>query len=316
MPTLRPIGISGLLTPPLVLGGNVFGWTCPEAEARGLLDRFAEAGGTMIDTADVYSAWAPGHKGGESETVLGRWAKGRGGWGGMQIATKVGMLPGEGGAGLRPERIRRAVEASLDRLGADRIDLYYAHKDDPDTPLDETLDAFRELVETGLVRALGASNYSAERLADALAICKRRGWPAYSVLQPELSLVKRSGFSGALQQLAIEEGLGVLTYFPLASGYLTGKYRATEDLAKSQRSDRAKALMDGAGPKVLAAMDDVAAETGASLAQIALAWNARQPGVTAPIASATSLAQLDELLGSLALELTEEHMERLDAAAL
>jgi len=318
MPQMRTIGDSSLTTPRLVLGGNVFGFTVHGEEAFAILDRFVAAGGTMIDTADAYSAWAPGSKGGESEALLGEWLKRRGRRDDVLIATKVGMLAGEGGERLEPARIAAAAEASLRRLGTDYIDLYYAHKDDPETPLDRTLAAFDTLVKDGKVRVLGASNYSAERLAEALATGTDLGLTPFKVLQPEYNLMSRNGsrpedrFEGPLQQLSIERGLGVLPYFGLASGFLTGKYRSAADKGKSVRGDRMSQYMTERGWRVLAALDSLAAETGASQAQLALAWVAAQPGVTAPIASATSLAQLEELLGAMELELTADQLDCLN----
>jgi aryl-alcohol dehydrogenase-like predicted oxidoreductase len=312
--TDKPLGQSGLSIPPLVLGGNVFGWTADHAASFAVLDRFVEGGGRMIDTADVYSAWVEGHKGGESESVIGEWLKASGARDKILIATKIGMLPGEGGQGLQPDRIRAAADASLGRLGVETIDLYFAHKDDPDVPLDEVLGAFGELIDAGKVRAIGASNFSAERLAEALRIADAKSLPRFTVLQPELNLLDRDQFEGPLQQLCIAEDIGVVPYYSLASGYLSGKYRSADDLRQSPRGFKAKAYLEGRGPAVLAVMDKVAAETGASLSQIALAWVARQPGVTAPIASATSVEQLDELLGSIDLELSDEHLAALSAA--
>lgn len=308
---VRELGTSGLKTPRLVLGGNVFGFTSKGEDAFRLLDRFIDAGGTMIDTADVYSAWVPGHVGGESETLLGEWMRRRSRRDDVLIATKVGMLAGEGGEKLEPTRIAAAAEASLQRLGTDTIDLYYAHKDDEGTPLADSLGAFDALVKAGKVRAIGASNYSAERLAEALDISERDGLARYTVLQPEYNLVERGSFEGALQEVAVERGLGVLPYFGLALGFLTGKYREPADAGKSVRGDRAIKYLDDRGRKVLAALDEIAAETGATQGQIALAWLAAQPGVTAPIASATSLEQMEELLGVLTLDLTAAQIERL-----
>ncbi len=315
MSKMRALGSSGLLTPPLVLGGNVFGWTAKGDTAFDILDAFIAGGGTMIDTADVYSVWIPGHKGGESETVLGEWLAKRGRRDDVLIATKVGMLPGEGGEGLKPARIAAAVEASLTRLQTDYIDLYFAHQDDAGTPLEEVLEAFGKLIDAGKVRSIGASNYEAPRLAEALDISAANGLPAYSVLQPELHLMNRDRFEGELQQLCIERDIGVIPYFALASGFLTGKYRGEEDKSKSLRGMRMDQYMNDRGNAVLSAMDAVAEETGASLAQIALAWNATQPGVTAPIASATSVAQLEELMGSLELTLSDAQLASLDAAS-
>ena len=306
----RPLGASGLSVRPFVLGGNVFGMTAGREASFAVLDRFVEHGGGMVDTADVYSAWVPGHKGGESESMMGAWLKESGARDRVLIATKVGMMPG----GLKPERIREAVQGSLDRLGTDVIDLYFAHKDDPDVPLDEVLGAFAELVDAGIVRAIGASNYSAQRLAEALRVADDKGLPRFTAMQPELNLLDRAQYEGPLQQLCIDEGLGVITYFSLASGYLSGKYREPGDLGKSPRGARVKPYLEGRGPAVLAVMDGIAAETGATLSQIALAWVAAQPGVTAPIASATTAAQLDELMGSLDLDLNDQQLAALSQA--
>jgi aryl-alcohol dehydrogenase-like predicted oxidoreductase len=308
--TDKALGQSGLAIPPLVLGGNVFGWTADRAASFPVLDRFVEGGGTMIDTADVYSAWVDGHKGGESERMIGEWLKVSGARGRVLIATKVGMMSG----GLRPDGVRAAAAASLDRLGVDTIDLYFAHKDDPDVPLDEMLGAFGELIDAGQVRAIGASNYTADRLAEALRVADEKGLPRFTAMQPELNLLDRDQYEGALQQLCVAENIGVVPYYSLASGYLSGKYRGTDDLNKSPRGYKAKSYMEGRGPAVLAVMDRIAAETGATLSQIALAWVAQQPGVTAPIASATTVTQLDELLGSMTLKLSADHLAALSMA--
>ena len=315
MPELRRIGRTSLETPRLVLGGNVFGWTATGEEAFRILDRFADAGGTMIDTADVYSAWVPGHSGGESESLIGAWLKRRGNRGGIRIATKVGMLAGEGGKKLEAARIAAAAEASLQRLGVDAIDLYYAHQDDSDTPLEESLTAFDRLVKDGKVLVLGASNYSAERLGEALAISKREGLARYEVLQNEYHLMGRDRFEGALQKLCLKEEIGTLPYYGLASGFLTGKYRSAADFGQSVRGDRMGKYLTARGLGVLGTLDTIAAETGATQSQIALAWIAAQPGVTAPIASARTLEQLEELLGAMELELSEDQLARLDAAS-
>ncbi len=309
--TERALGQSGLSIRPFVLGGNVFGMTADRAASFAVLDRFVERGGGMIDTADVYSAWVPGHKGGESETMIGEWLRASGARDQLLIATKVGMMEG----GLKPDRVRAAVEGSLERLGIDVIDLYFAHKDDPDVPLDEVLGAFGELIGAGTVRAIGASNYSAARLAEALKVSAETGLPRFTVVQPELNLLDRDQYEGPLQQLCIAERLGVITYFSLASGYLSGKYREASDLAKSARGPRVQPYLAGRGPQVLAAMERVAGETGATLPQIALAWVAAQPGVTAPIASATSVEQLDEILASETLRLAPEQLAALTEAA-
>ena len=305
-----PLGQSGLSIRPFVLGGNVFGMTADRDASFAVLDRFALRGGGMIDTADVYSAWVPGHKGGESESMMGAWLKASGARDSILIATKVGMMPG----GLKPDAIRAAVQGSLDRLGVDVIDLYFAHKDDPDVPLDEVLGAFAELVDAGIVRAIGASNYSADRLAEALRVADEKGLPRFTAMQPELNLLDRAQYEGALQDLCIAEGIGVVTYFSLASGYLSGKYRSIDDIGQSARGPRVKPYIEGKGPAMLAVMDQIAAETGATLSQIALAWVAAQPGVTAPIASATSVAQLDEILGSEEVALTAEQLAALTQA--
>ena len=315
MPEMRELGASRLKTPRLVLGGNVFGFTVKGEEAFRVLDRFVEAGGTMIDTADVYSAWVPGNVGGESETLIGQWLKKRGRRDDVLIATKVGMLAGEGGQKLEPARIAAAAEASLKRLGTDYIDLYYAHQDDPATPLDESLGAFHKLQKDGKVRVLGASNYSAERLAEARRISAERGYARYEVLQPEYNLMARDSFEGPLQSLCVAEEVGVLPYFGLASGFLTGKYRSKEDLGKSVRGDRMPKYMNPRGFAVLEALDEVAGQTGATQGQVALAWLAAQPGVTAPIASATSVDQLEELVGGMDLHLSADQVERLSLAA-
>lgn len=305
---MRPLGGSGLATPRLVLGGNVLGWTVTGDTAFSILDRFAEAGGVMIDTADVYSAWVPGHQGGESESQIGAWLKRRGGKGKMLIATKVGYM-----GGLAPAGIAAAAEASLARLGVDAIDLYYAHKDDAETPLADTLGAFDALVKAGKVRAIGASNYTADRLGAALDISEREGLARFEVLQPEYHLMARDErFEGPLQQLCLKRGLGVLPYYGLANGFLTGKYRSEADYGKSVRGARMAKYFEAGGAKVLAALDEVAADARATPAQVALAWLAAQPGVTAPIASATSVEQLEELLGAMTLDLTSGQLARLD----
>jgi aryl-alcohol dehydrogenase-like predicted oxidoreductase len=314
MTTLRRLGATDLHIAPLVLGGNVFGWTADEATSFAVLDAFVAGGGTMIDTADVYSAWVPGHKGGESETVIGAWLKQSGKRDQVQIATKVGMLPGEGGEKLAPARIAAACDASLKRLGVETIDLYFAHQDDDAVAQEDALAAFGKLIDAGKIRALGASNFHAARLKSANDAAKAHGLPHYHVLQPEYNLVSRQKFEGELQAYCVEYNIGVVPYYGLASGFLTGKYRSADDFGKSVRGGRMQALLDGSGPAVLAVMDAIAAETGASLAQIALKWLAEQPAVTAPIASATSVAQVEELLGSMDLVLTPEQIERLAVA--
>lgn len=315
MSKIRSLGASGLSIPPLVLGGNVFGWTADRAQSFAVLDRLVAAGATMmIDTADMYSSWVPGNRGGESETIIGEWLKAGGRRGDVLIATKVGKLDGPGGSGLAPARIAAAIDESLRRLGIDQVDLYYAHGDDPAVPQDEVALAFDAIVKAGKARAIGASNFTADRLSGALAASDAGGLARYSVLQPLYNLLERDQFEGPLQQLCLAENIGVLPYYGLASGFLTGKYRTEADLAKGARGQAAAKYLKGGGQAVLAAMDAVAAETGASLAAIALAWLAAQPGVTAPIASAVSPAQLDELLASLDLVLSDDQIARLDAA--
>ena len=298
---------------PLVLGGNVFGWTSNGDEAFAVLDAFYEAGGRMIDTADVYSAWVPGHKGGESETVLGEWMASRGVRADMRIHTKTGML---GGSELyEPARVLQSLDASLERLQSDWIDLYYAHKDYPELEIGAIVDAFDGAVRSGKVKAVGASNFDAARLGAALEHAEASGVSPFTALQNEYNLVARSAYGKDLQDLATAKGIAMLPYFGLASGYLTGKYRTEEDFAKSMRGGRAKELAGGTGPQMLAVMDEVAAQTGASLAAIALAWLVRQPGIPAPIASARTVEQLHELLEFTRVELSEEQVARLTAAA-
>jgi aryl-alcohol dehydrogenase-like predicted oxidoreductase len=300
-----------MMVAPLALGGNVFDWTADEAASFAILDAFVDAGGTMIDTADSYSAWAPGHVGGESERLIGRWLKqdparrDR-----VVIASKVGFMNG-----LAPDIIAAACEASLERMGIERIDLYYQHKDDEIVPLEDTLDAFDALVKAGKVRAIGLSNFTAERVEQAMGVCKENGLAAPVAIQPWYNLVERDKFEGALADVARRHALAVFPYYSLANGFLTGKYRSKEDLGKSPRGLRTIEYLEGRGPKVLAALDEIAAETGASLATIALAWTKAQPGVTAPIASATSLEQFKDLAAALTLELTTAQIEALNAAS-
>ncbi len=314
--TLRRLGSTDLKIAPLVLGGNVFDWTADRAASFAVLDAFVAGGGTMIDTADVYSAWVDGHSGGESEAMIGEWLKTSGKRDDVLIATKVGMLPGEGGEKLVPARIAAAAEASLKRLGTDRIDLYYAHQDDESVPQDEVLAAFGTLVDAGKVRVIGASNFHAARLKSAVDIAKADGLPRYHVLQPEYNLVSRIKFEGELQDYCVSENIGVLPYYGLASGFLTGKYRSPDDFGQSVRGGRMADILAGPGKPVLAAMDAVADETGATHAQIALAWLIAQPGVTAPIASATSVKQLEDLLPAMTLELNAAQLESLTNAGV
>jgi aryl-alcohol dehydrogenase-like predicted oxidoreductase len=298
---------------PLVLGGNVFGWTSNGDEAFAVLDGFYEAGGRMIDTADVYSAWIPGHKGGESEAVLGQWLESRGVRDDMRIHTKTGML---GGPELyAPARVLQSLDASLERLRTDRIDLYYAPKDYPELGIAQIVEAFDGAVRSGKVRAVGASNFDAARLGAALARSDAVGAAPFAALQNEYNLASREAYGEELQAAVIANGLVMLPFFGLASGYLTGKYRSEGDFAKSSRGARAQQLAGANGPRVLAAMDAVAAETGASLPAIALAWLVRQPGIPAPIASARTTAQLHDLLEFTRVELSDDQVARLTAAA-
>ncbi|KQN27085.1 alcohol dehydrogenase [Sphingomonas sp. Leaf34] len=314
--TLRRLGSTDLKIAPLVLGGNVFGWTADRAASFAVLDAFVAGGGTMIDTADIYSAWVDGHKGGESESMIGEWLKASGKRDDVLIATKVGMLPGDGGEKLAPARIAAAAEASLKRLGTDRIDLYYAHQDDEDVAQEDVLEAFGRLVDAGKVRVIGASNFHAARLKSAVDAAKAADLPRYHVLQPEYNLVSRTKFEGELQDYCVTENIGVLPYYGLASGFLTGKYRTKDDLGQSVRGGRMGELLDGKGKAVLDAMDSVVEATGATHAQVALAWLIAQPGVTAPIASATSVRQIEDLIPAMTLELTEDQLGTLTDAGV
>jgi aryl-alcohol dehydrogenase-like predicted oxidoreductase len=311
----RPLGTTGLTVGPLALGGNVFGWTADEATSFKLLDAAVAAGLDLIDTADVYSRWAPGHRGGESETVVGNWLKKSGARDRVVIATKVGMDMGDGDKGLSPAYVRKAVERSLNRLQVDRIDLYQAHQDDPTTPLDETLAAFGELISRGQVRAIGASNYSADRLAEALRVSREKKLPEYRCLQPLYNLYDRKPFEEALQPLCLKENLAVIPYYSLAAGFLTGKYRTDADVAKAARGYKVKDYMNDRGRAILAALDRVSTRLGSTPARVALAWLMTRPAVTAPIASATSLEQLSDLVAATKLELDPQDVAALDAAS-
>lgn len=312
---LRPLGRTGLSIAPVVFGGNVFGWTADENTSFALLDRFFEAGFNTIDTADVYSRWAPGHQGGESETIIGRWLK-RGSVARDKaiIVTKVGSDMGQGKVDLSAKWIEKAVEASLTRLGTDYIDLYLSHWPDAETPYEETLAAFDRLKQAGKIRAIGCSNLDAGQLRAALDAAATAGLPRYDVLQPEYNLYTRDKFEGPLADLCIAEEIGVISYYALAAGFLTGKYRKAEDTEGVARSYRVGSYLDEKGHRVLAALDAVAAETGASLATIAIGWVAARPGITAPIASATSLSQLDAMIAAGSLRLTEAQLQRLNEA--
>jgi aryl-alcohol dehydrogenase-like predicted oxidoreductase len=308
----RPIGNSGIEVAPVALGGNVFDWTADEAASFAVLDAFVDAGGTMIDTADVYSAWAPGHKGGESEALIGRWlrrdpAKRDK----VIIATKVGFM-----AGLAPDTIGPSCDSSLQRLGIEQIDLYYQHKDDESVPLADSLGEFDKLHQAGKIRSIGLSNFTAARVEEALAVSASEGFDRPDALQNWYNLVEREKFEGPLRDVALREGLSFFPYYGLASGFLTGKYRSKDDLGKSVRSSRSIEYLDSQrGQKVLAALEEVAAETGRAMATVALAWLKAQPAVTAPIASATSLDQAKQLIAALSLNLSSSQGERLNDAS-
>jgi aryl-alcohol dehydrogenase-like predicted oxidoreductase len=310
----RPLGRTLLRIAPLVFGGNVFGWTADRKTSFDLLDRFVDAGLDAIDTADVYSAWAPGNKGGESETIIGEWMKSRGNRDRVVVITKVGAPMG-GKKGLSPRYIAEAVEASLKRLQTNVIDLYLSHVPDPDTPYEDTLGAYRDLVQQGKVRFIGASNLDVAQLAASLDAATRHALPRYDVLQPEYNLYDRASFEGALRDLCMAEDIGVITYFSLAKGFLSGKYRSEADLGQSPRGSRVKPYLNARGERVLAALDSVAARCGAKPAEVALAWLIARPGVTAPIASATSLQQVDSLIKAAALTLGAGDIEELDEAS-
>ena len=312
---LRKLGNSGLEISPLVFGGNVFGWTADEPTSFKLLDAFVAAGFNSIDTADVYSKWVPGHSGGESETILGKWIKRSGNRKKVIIATKVGSEMGPGKKGLSRSYIFRAAEDSLQRLQTDYIDLYQSHTDDADTPLEETLGAYAELIKQGKVRAIGASNYKADRLVAALEVSKKTGLPRYESLQPNYSLCERADYEATLEPLCQKEGLGVINYFPLAAGFLSGKYRSEADVAKSTRAQLVKKYLNERGFKILQALDQVAEKYKATPARVSLAWLLARPSITAPIASATSLAQLNDLIASVELKLDRSSIELLDRAS-
>jgi aryl-alcohol dehydrogenase-like predicted oxidoreductase len=311
----RELGRSGLMiNGPFALGGNVFGWTADEQKSFEVLDAFVAAGLNFIDTADAYSLWVPGHQGGESEAMIGKWLKARGNRDKVLIATKLGVEVVKGESGLSRQYMQRAVERSLQRLNTDYIDLYQAHRDDPSTPIEETLAAFQELIKAGKVRAIGASNFSASRFAESLQVSATHGLPRYESLQPWYNLYNRAEFEHELAALCRRENVGVIPYFALASGFLTGKYRAEKDYASSPRGYRIKDMMNERGLRILAALDKLAAELNATPAQVSLAWLLER-GVAAPIASATSARQLDELLGFLEVKLDEEAVKLLNDAS-
>ncbi len=310
----RKLGNTGFEISPLALGGNVFGWTIDEAASFKILDAFIAAGFNLVDTADIYAQWVPGNRGGESETIIGNWLKKSGKRSEVIVATKVGMEMAPDKKGLSAAYIFRAVEDSLKRLQTDHIDLYQAHKDDPDTPLEGTLEAFGKLMKDGKVRAIGASNYSGPRLLQALEVSKKHGLPAYQTLQPEYNLYDCAAYEKNHEPICVANGLGVISYFSLASGFLTGKYRSEKDLSKSPRGGGIKKYLNERGFRILKALDEVAGEYNSTPARVALAWLIARPSITAPIASATNLEQLKDLIEATKLQLNQGSIEILNRA--
>jgi aryl-alcohol dehydrogenase-like predicted oxidoreductase len=311
----RMLGKSGIEVSPLCLGGNVFGWTLDPQKSFTVLDGFLAAGFEFIDTANAYSKWVPGHKGGESEAILGRWLKERGNRKQVIVATKVGMEMGDGGKGLSKAYILREVDASLKRLQSDYIDLYQSHQDDPNTPFEETMEAYAQLVKQGKVRAIGASNYKAARLTQALRVSTEHRYPRYETLQPLYNLYDREEYESQLEPVCVQHGLGVIPYFSLASGFLTGKYRSEADLAKSQRGPGVKKYLNERGFRILSALDQVGQKYHSSPARVALGWLVARPSVTAAIASATNLDQLNDLAEGVKLELDQASIALLNEAS-
>jgi len=312
----RRLGRSGIEISPLVFGGNVFGWTVDEAASFKLLDAFVAAGFNAIDTADMYARWAPGNQGGESETIIGKWLKSRGNRAKVIIMTKIGLEMGPGKKGLSRARILGGAEESLKRLQTDYIDLYQSHTDDAATPFEETLGVYAELIQQGKLRAIGASNHTAERLTQALAGSKQSGLPRYESLQPHYNLCERANYEAQLEALCLKEGLGVINYYPLASGFLTGKYRSERDLAKSARGPGVKKYLNERGIKILRTLDEVAKNYASTPARVTLAWLLARPSITAPIVSATNLEQLKDVLEAPMLELDHTSIELLNQADL
>ena len=311
----RQLGQSSLHVSPIAFGGNVFGWTADEKTSFALLDHFVASGFNFIDSADAYSRWHPGNKGGESEVIIGNWLKARGGRDKVIIATKLGIEMAPGKKGLSRQYMTQAVEDSLQRLQTDYIDLYQSHRDDPETPIEETLSAYAELIKAGKVREIGASNFSAERLAESLRISTEKGLPRYQSLQPHYSLVERQEFEGPLEGLCLREKIGSIGYYSLASGFLTGKYRSAADTQGKARGSRVEKYLNDYGFGVIAALDDVAKRYNAKPVQIALAWLIARPSVTAPIASATNLEQLAELLKAAEIALDAAAIAQIDVAS-
>lgn len=311
----RELGKSGIQVDPFCFGGNVFGWTANEKTSFELLDAYVDNGFDFIDTADVYSGWVPGNKGGESETIIGDWLKKSGKRDKVIIATKVGKPMGPDKKGLSKTYITKAVEGSLKRLKTDHIDLYQSHDDDKSTPLTETLEAYTALIKAGKVRAIGASNYSGARLQEALEASKKNGLASYQTIQPEYNLYSREIYETDLEQICLENNIGVITYYSLASGFLTGKYRSEADLAQSKRGGGIKKFLNERGFRILAALDEISKEYNTTPAGVSLAWLISRPGITAPIASATSIKQLKEIINSATIRLSEEAIELLNLAS-
>ena len=312
---MRTLGALGIPVSPIMLGGNVFGWTIDQEQSFAVLDRFAERGFNFIDTADMYSSWAPGNEGGESETILGNWFKRTGKRESIVLATKLGNPMAEGKKGLGAKYMREAVEASLRRLQTEYIDLYQAHTDDAETPLEETLRAFNDLVQEGKVRTIGASNYKGRRLRAAEEVARNAGWQRYETLQPNYNLHTRQEYEQDLAPVVAEFNLGVVPYFSLASGFLTGKYKTAADAEGAKRSGMLGKYFDDRGMKILAALDSVAQQAGSKPASIALAWLLSRPNILAPIASATSVDQLEDLFAAADLELSAEQLSELSLAS-
>jgi aryl-alcohol dehydrogenase-like predicted oxidoreductase len=311
----RQLGHSGIEVPALCFGGNVFGWTADEARSFELLDALLAGGLNFVDTADSYSTWVPGHLGGESETIIGNWFKARGNRSKVVLATKVGSPMGEGKKGLSKNYIRQAVEDSLKRLQTDYIDLYQSHRDDDSTPQVDTLGIYADLMKEGKVRAIGASNFTPERVESSLEVSRKHNLPRYETLQPEYNLYDRGGYEYKLEGVCVKHGLGVIPYFSLASGFLSGKYRSAEEAASRPRAGMLKKYFNERGMRILESLDEVARELKAKPAQVALAWMMARPSITAPIASATTVEQLQELVAATRLDLPVGAIEKLNQAS-